>query len=520
MAAISPYTTAAALARPAPNYTPNILDKDRVQAYFTYADIFNNVPEAFSALLRSGDDELARRYIPAARAIVEATNRYLGLDLAWVPTVPADVTLADDVRDQTLALLDDIFKREEFNAKFMSLKRWFLIKGDALLHISVDPAKAQFTRLRITELAPEQYFPIFDAIDAERVIGCYVLTILTHEQEQVVQRLEYRRILNDEMAAQYGTPIGQVWTRIGFYELEGWDDRSPLTEDDLKPVPVPDWVGTVSEALTLQMQGGPMAASIQSLPVYHFRNNRRGTEPFGTSELQGLESILAGITQNATDEDMAAALMGLGMYATDSGHPTDENGNEVDWEVAPASIIELEDGKTIKRIEGLTTVQPIQDHIAFLKAEAQETSGVSDVAAGRVDVAVAQSGIALAIQMAPTIGKNQEKEEEFLAKLRQFMYDLLNGWLPGYEGVAFNGLVVSPSFGDPLPVNRKEEVEEVVAMVSAGIIDAAFGRELLAKKLGITFPADMETRMAAAAQATLDAEGARVDAAAQEGALA
>lgn len=517
MAAISPYTTAAALQRPAPNYTPNSLDKNRVQAYFTYADIFSNVRDAFLALLRSGDDELARRYIPAARSLIEATNRYLGLDLQWVPTVPADVTLDDEARTELLTILDSLFKREEFNAKFMALKRWFLIKGDALLHISVDPAKEQYTRLRITELAPEQYFPIYDAVDAERVIGCYIITILVNGQEQVAQRLEYRRMLTDEQSAEYGVPVGQIFTKIGFYEIDKWDDRAPLSEADLAELPPPSWIGPPSEALALQMAGGALAATVQSLPVYHFRNNRRGAEPFGTSELQGLETVLAGITQNTTDEDMAAALMGLGMYATDSGHPTDDQGREVPWEVSPASIIELEDGKTIKRVEGLTTVQPIQDHIQLLKAEARETSGVSDVAIGKVDVAVAQSGIALAIQMAPTIGKNAEKEVELRSKLDQFMYDLLNGWLPGYEGVPVTGLVVTSSFGDPLPVNRKEIVEEVTELVKAGIIDAEFARELLAKKLGITFPADIGARMEAAAKAVADAEGARLDAAANGG---
>lgn len=513
MAAISPYMTAKALARPAPNFTPNKLDAERVQAYFTYTDIFTNVAEAFAAMLRAGDDELARRYIPAARSIIEATNRYLAKDLAWVPEVPTTVTLSDDVRNQMINMLDDLFKREEFNAKFLALKRWFLIKGDALLHISVDPSKAQFTRLRITELAPEQYFPIYDAVDAERVIGCYVLNIIQHEQDFVAQRIEYRRILNDAMAAQFGGAIGQVYTKVGFYEVNGWDDRDPLTEADLKPMIPPDWLGAPSLTLQAQMVGGVLPPDIQSLPVYHFRNNRRGTEKFGTSELQGLETILAGITQNATDEDMAAALMGLGMYATDSGHPVDSQGNEVGWEVSPASIIELEDGKFLKRIEGLTTVQPIQDHIKFLKDEARETSGVSDVAAGSVDVKVAQSGIALAIQMAPTIGKNAEKEVELKSKLDQFMFDLLNMWLPAYEQIQATGLVVTSSFGDPLPVNRKEEVDEVAAMIQAGIIDAEFARELLSKKLGIVFPSDIEARMAAAAQNALDATGARLDAA-------
>jgi hypothetical protein len=56
-----------------------------------------------------------------------------------------------------------------------------------------------------------------------------------------------------------------------------------------------------------------------------------------------------------------------------------------------------------------------------------------------------------------------------------------------------------------------------VAMVGAKIIDAEFGRVLLAEGLGIQFPDDLTARMAAAAATELDAMGSRLDAAANGG---
>jgi len=511
--AVSPYATALKLARPAPDFTPQIPDKDRVQAYWTYSDIFTNVDEAFTALLRAGDDLKSRRYVPTARSIVEATNRFLGQGLEWVATIPPDVTITADDRDAQMAVLLDLFAREEFVAKFMAMKRWMLIKGDGLLHISADPAKAEGTRLRITELLPEQYFPIFDAVDAERVIGCYLVTQLVHGTDPAIaQRLEYRRILNDEMAAEFQGAVGGVFAKLGYYEKDGWDDRDPMTPADLKPIDPPAWI-TPSDSLTLALAGGVLPAQITAIPVYHFRNRRMGNQPFGLSELQGIESLLAGIIQNATDEDMAVALMGIGLYTTDSGHPVNANGDEVEWEIAPASVVELEDGKKFNKVDGVTTVQPILDHIDLLKSEARETTGTPDVAVGKVDVQVAQSGVALAIQMFPVTAKNQETEVELTAVLDHLVFDLINGWLPAYEAMQISGLVVTAVFADPLPVNRKETIDELVALSDAGIIDGVFAREFLAAKLGFKFPADMETRMADAAQAALDSQASRLDAA-------
>lgn len=512
MVAVSPYQTAVTLGRPAPNFTPNKNDIDRVRAYYTYSDIYTNVPEAFAALLRSEDDPKSRRYIPTARAIVEATNRFLGQGLEWAATIPADVTLSDEDRDIQMDNLDKLFTREEFTAKFLALKRWMLIKGDGLLHISADPLKAEGTRIRITEIMPEQYFPIFDAIDSERVIGCYLVTILENEGVSVAQRVEYRRILNQDMATEFGGPIGSVYFRLSFWEIDGWDDRLPLKEEDLKESDFPGWL-TPTEGTDAQMLGGVLPAQITSIPVYHFRNRRKGVEPFGVSELQGIETVLAGVIQNATDEDQAVALMGIGLYTTDSGRPRDEQGLEVEWEIAPASVIELVQGGKFDKVDGVGTVQPILDHIGMLKGETREVTGTPDVALGQVDVAVAQSGIALAIQMSPVTGKNAETEVELKAKLDQFLFDILNGWLPAYEGQPVTGLVVTAVFGDPLPVNRKEVIDEIKALTDAGIIDAEFAREYLTEKLGFQFPADMGARIAAAQQANLDAAGARMDAA-------
>lgn len=516
--AVNPYNTALVLNRPVPAVAVSTLDRARLQAYGTYADIFNNVEEAFSETLRDDVDTKAKRYALVARGIVEATNRYFCNGLDVVVEFPATVTAPPEGVAETVAALEALFTREEFPAKFASMKRWFLIKGDGILHISADPSKPEGTRIRITELEPDQYFPVYDPSDAARVTGAYVVTVLTKGNEEVAQRIEYRRIFTPEDSALYGnTPVGGIWTRLGFYEVGGWDDRFPeFTVTDLKPVGVPEWI-PVTEALALQMQGVALPSEITAIPLYHFRNNRTGNEPFGRSELQGVESLLGGVTQNVTDEDMAVALTGLGVYWTDSGKPLNADGTEGEWVIAPASIIELADGKKFGRADGITTVQPTSDHIDRLKQEAREATGVPDVAIGIIQTTEAESGISLAIKMSPMVAKNGEKETEVSGRLDQMLFDLWNGWYPAYEGLGANGAIIRSVFGPMLPTNRKEFLAEVVAMVGAKIIDAEFGRVLLAEGLGIQFPDDLTARMAAAAATELDAMGSRLDAAANGG---
>lgn len=513
---VSPYATAVALNRPAPTFinASQELDLQRVRAYWTYDDIYNNVKEAFDALLRTDEDVKGRRYIPYARAIVEGTNRYLGRDLTVTYEVPLD-SPADEVAQAELAAwVKALFDREQFVVKFAEAKREMLYRGDSFLQISADTSKEEGKRLRITLLDGSQYFPIFMGSDTERVVGCYIVTLLTSPDGQttVAQRERYQRILTEEDVAEVGdgAQIGGIYYRMEFFEMAKWDDRFPLTQEDLAPAQAPEWITWGEWHTSLAFVGFMLPAEIQAVPVYHFKNTNKG--PFGISMLQGLETVLAGITQGMTDEDMAIALSGIGVYWTDSGAPKNSQGQPVDWVIAPGSVMELEVGRKFGRVEGVSSVDPVQDHVNALKDSALESSGVPDIAVGKVDVQVAESGVALAIKMAPVMAANAEREDGMVAVLTQFLYDLLNGWAPAYEGrqPIEGSFVVSASFGDPMPVDRAAVIAEIVELITAKIIDAQFAQQYLAEKLGFNFPTDLLNRMASAETAALDAEAARL----------
>jgi hypothetical protein len=510
---VSPYATALALGRPKPTHVEDgFYNIDRISAYSTYADIWANIPDAFAALLRNGDDPKARRYIPLVRGLVEGINRYLAKDpeIVWTPIPGATVT--QDDMDAFTAQVNATLTREEFDIKFLAMKRWWLIKGDSLLALSADPSKEQGTRLRITEIPAEQYFPVHDPNDGERVIGCYLTSIVQDDDDDnIVQRIEYWKCNTQDRADQFGVSLGAIFYRLGFFELDGWDDR-PDVAADLKPVEPPQWAAAGVDPEADPFTGYALPASITSLPVYHFRNQRRGgiEGRYGTSEIQGLESILAGAIQNSTDEDMAIALLGIGVYTTDSGRPRDARGNEADWEMGPGTVLELEKDSKFNKVDGVTTVQPIQDHMTHLRGAAREAAAIPDIAAGTVDPNSTASGVALSIQFMPVLARNSEKEAELNSKLTQFLYDMVTMWFPAYEQITPPQVSPSLTFGNPLPLDRAAALKEIIDMVTANVVSREWAATAISERLGYTFPKNMQTAIVSEQSALLDASGARI----------
>lgn len=504
MAGVSPYETALDLKRPVPDWIKNPKDQARVQAYNTYWDIYWNVKDAFKVVLRDDrGNEISRRFVPAARTIVEATNRYLAKNPVITPsalaTNPDGTEVAADQATtiQLMGLIDNFAKREELYTKFASMKRWLLVRGDGLLHVTANPKKPEGQRLRLVEVDPASYFTIPDPLDVERVVGVYLVTLVEDDEgELIAQRQSYLK-----------TETGAVMTQLAFFERDAWDDRWPMTQNDLKPVAPPQRFATEAELLT----GFQLPPQITTIPVYHFKNRGTGDLLFGISELQGIETLLAGIIQTATDQDVTIAQTGIGIYVTSSGSPKSPTGEEEDWIIAPASVLELESHDDFfKRIEGVTSVQPLLDHAGMLEGQAKQTTGTPDIAVGSVEVQVAESGIALAIQMAPILSKNEETEIQLKSRMEQMLYDLANMWLPAYEGFSPNGVSLSFTFDDPLPVDRAAVLKEILDMVTAKVIPIAYAQKLIRDRLGYDIPADAVDQMAAENQTLLDSLGGRL----------
>lgn len=460
----TPYSTVMPLvsAQEKPTWVPQE-DQERIASYFKYDDIYWNMPDTFR-LAQRGDDQ-SPIYIPNPRTIVDTTAFYLlkGLKI----TVPGD----DSGKNKNLALaLNSFLKREKFYSRFKWAKHAGVARGDYILHITADPTKPEGERISINSVLPHMYFPVRDPDDDTKILKVHLAEQYKDERNRdVVRRLTYEY--------NYATDGTRTVLRTeGVFEVRDWFD--PLKAKQI-------------QALLKTEQLDP---SITTIPVYHFPNIHWDGEHFGSSELKGFETLFGAINQSISDEELALALEGLGVYATDASGPVDDDGNETDWEIAPARVMEVPPGAFFKRVEGVGSISPLQDHIGYLDGKLREGSGTSDVAVGQIDVQTAESGIALAIKFMPTMAKIEDRDTESLEILTNMFYDW-KFWWQVYEGDDFLDIDIVPILGEKLPINRTTILNELNNMLDRGVISKKFYRQVAEAKLEYEFPDDIEQQI-------------------------
>jgi hypothetical protein len=456
---------------PDPNLAANTADQERVQAYNAYEDIYWNRPQTFK-LVQRGDDDFPI-YLPSARRIIEATNRFLAV--GWDFVVGSKKGTSQE-QAATTDFLTTLFKREKVYTKFAAQKRYGLIRGDAIWHILADRTKPEGRRLTIQEVQPHHYFPIPNKEEPDRLDGVHLCNLVEDPRDktkQVARRQTYRRYLKPD-----GTY--QITSELSLWEIGKWDDRF-LEPGDLSRVSV------LRQEFTLE--------GINAIPVYHIPNYFFGVGKFGSSEVRGIEAVISAVNQSISDEQLTLVMQGLGVYATTAGPAVDEQGNPTNYEIGPARVLEIPAEGDFKRISGVSSVAPMIDHMSYMTDNAQLGVGVPDIAAGKVDVAVAESGISLRLQLAPILAKNSEKETDMLGTYDQMIFDICQQWLPTFEQF-FDSQEVGVSFqvGDPMPVNREQEIAEILLLMTPpapgvpALITLEMAIEKL-KKLGYEYPA-------------------------------
>lgn len=481
MADMTPYSTAKPFFGPLTTWVPPE-DAERIAAYQLYEGIYRNVPDAFKLVQRGS--EASPIYIPSAKTIVEAKNRFLAK--RWNYTLDPKLGSPAE-REAVGGALTTLFRRERIYSKFGTQKRYGLIRGDAVWHVVADPAKPPGRKLSLYEVDPAAYFPIEDPYNSDKVLGCHLATpVLLESGATSIKRQTYRKLDN-----------GGVSYELSWWEVGAWDDREG-SQQELKPareVPLGDFNRPVRPTA--------LPLTITSLPVYHVKNSRVPGASFGTSDLEGFERIIAGVNQAISDEELTLALEGLGLYATTSGPPVDDEGNETTWKIGPGYVVELDPDAKFDRINGVTSVTPLLDHIGYLERAMREAAGVPDIAIGNVDVQTAESGIALAFKMAPILAGNEEKEQELLGVMDHLLYDLVKMWLPTYEQLPAGFAQAVSIVDDPLPVNRAAVIQELTQLLATDppLISAEYARTVLSERLGYEFADELGATVVAEAAA-------------------
>lgn len=457
--AFSPYSTTTGLFGGLPTWM-NAYDAQRINAYQVYEQIYWNVPETFKLVLR-GEENASPIYVPTARTIVDTTNRFLCPSPAFI--IDPDMGTPEE-QEAARRMYSSLFRRERFWSKFQSNKLYGVMRGDWLWHILANPNKPPGRRIKIEPIDPAAYFPVTHPADPDVIIAVHIVEQVADEEGTIfIKRQTYQK--GADPVNNNGSDTN-IYNSIGLFATDKWEalDDSAIT---------------VVKPLT------KLPPQITAIPVYHIPNIEAPGDPYGSSELRGFERILAAVNQAVSDEELALALEGLGMYETDGGPPRDESGRITDWILGPGRVVEHGLGTKFSRVTGVNSVTPVQDHLKFLINALKEATAVSDSTTGHIDVAVAESGIARLLNMAPMLAKVEVRSESVSDVHHQMFWDL-RMWFAAYE--QFDTICIAqPVWGDPLPEDREAHIKEIIEIFNAGLADAEWARTELSK-YGYTFP--------------------------------
>lgn len=438
----------------------------RILSYQLYEQIYWNVPETFELIRRGSDSKPI--YVPSGKQIVETINRFTANDISVI----ADPQFgSESEQNEANSILTDFLRRERFYTKFGAAKRFGIIRGDWFFYLRADAERQDGARISLMEMDPASYFPITKQEDPDVVIGVHIVEPIDWGDETRIRRITYRKTTEE------GGP-SPISFEEAIFELDAWGGPDQ-DEEKIRQVHPPT----------------ELPSPIDSIPIYHIKNFVTPQDPYGSSELRGMERIIAAINQGITDEEVILALEGLGVYVTDAGQPEDDNGNPVPWNLGPGRVAELPEGKDLKRVQGAGSVSPIQDHLKYLHDQLDLATGTPAVAKGSVDVATADSGVALALKMGPILSRSEEKEDGVTDTMTRLLFDLRK-WFQAYEP-SLRGPMENirwiPQYGEKIPQNRKERFDELMSLAKADppVVSMRWIRSQL-KKLDYEFPDDTE----------------------------
>jgi hypothetical protein len=449
-------------------------DALRLMAYQVYDILYWNDVGNFQLTLR-GDEEFPV-YIPSARRIVNTFARYVGRD------VTLDIQATDSgMRDACKLELDNLFRRERFWTKFHHEKKSGSIHGDWVIMLIGDPNKPEGQRISIKMVEPGKYFSLTNPEDDSERWGAQIMELVHVGDKDYVKVQEWLKVqhpnhqnYNPEAALEQPVPI--QYSQI-LYELDNFQD--------------------LEKRKTFRVDRQPeLLDGITALPLYHIRTNSDPNAKYGVSDLRGIERIFLAINQTATDQDVALALAGLGMYASDSSPVDPVTGQATDWIIGPKRVVEVPEGGKFERVSGVASVEPSIQHMDYLQEQAQSLFGINEIALGNVEVNVAESGIALALRMGPLYDASADRDREIGDILTQMFYDLVTMWFPTYERKQFGDSVVLPFFPPKVPVDKAAELERLNQLWTSGAISLLwYWEQLVALGYDID-PVKMQAEMA------------------------
>lgn len=467
----TPYATAMPYITSALDGWTDEYDAQRLASYDLYDDLYNNDPTRYLVMLRGQDEDPI--LLPTAKRIINTLARYVGIDWGYALDPDAGTDTEQTAVKQALATL---FKRERVLSKFASSKKEWLRRGDWIWYLTADEDKPEGKRISLNTLDPRMYFPIFDESNLSRLSGADIIEETMVDEEPALKVQRWIKPNHPDHPDYDISPTPEdafIWYSVTIYKVEDFGDEEKRQIIE-QPVPPTELTG------------------IPTLPLYHIKNNESTDDPFGRSDLSGLESVIAGINQSISDEDLSLAMSGLGQYWTDSGAPRDDAGNIENWKLGPARVIEVDEDSKFERVDGINSVDPFQKHVEYLESQAYGVNGITNIALGSQGANIQESGVALALRMSPLFDAAAEKDELIHAVMDQMFHDLAY-WFEAYEKIVFGDVVVNSvtSDSDRLPFDRATRWSELMEGYKEGVFSLEFVLKVLQEDFGYDFDSDM-----------------------------
>lgn len=460
MATATKYTTAMQLSGALPGWVTDKLDQERLASYDIYDDMYHNNPDTFVAMLRGTDD--LPILVPTAKSVIKTMGRYVGRGFGFT------VKKTKGTPEQQLAAMDwygSLYTREEILSKFARGRKELLRRGDLFWYLSADTAKPEGTRISVNTVDPRSVFWILQDDDPDIKLGVMIVETFMSGDKVAIKR--------------------QRWLKPGHPEHPSFGNNEAPIAYDAVQLEADKWDTDEAKVIQMTRPLELLPPLITKLPIYHMKNDAEDDTAYGSSELRGIERVIAAINQGVSDEDLTLAMGGLGMYKSNSGGPVGDDGSaDSDWIIGPGRVIE---DSSFERVNGVQSIEPSLNHIKYLSGEIDAVAGITDVTRGEVTAQVAESGVALAIRMAPTVDMAEEKDIHIKDVFDHLLYDL-KAWFKTFEGVDFADVEIVTAFGDKMPRNRDAEVKEMLSLKEAGLLPTAVCVQILQDKYGYVLP--------------------------------
>src|SRR6185312_9566561 len=425
-------------------------------------------------------------YVPNGRIVVDTISHYL---LKGLLIKLEDVEKNKKENDDLQAFL----KREVFYPRFHTAKHSGCIRGDFVLHMTADPDKPEGKRISLTSVHPGKVLRKFDDDDGEHITEVWIVEPYVNPADK--DKLLVRRL-------HYWYEIGKVSTNTDDPDTpvppdlelaQAGKDRYVWSEEEILVQNDKLWTDQ-EEVYKVLNAGDQLPDQINHIPVFWFKNIAMDGQPFGSSDMRGMERVMRGVSQQITDLNVALALDGLGQFVTDAPPPTGPQGQELPWNIEPGQVLEVPNGNFMKRIDGVTSVTPSLDAVKYAENKIKEASGISAAAMGDAPPAVASNPMALAVNFLPTASKVQERDLFGIAKLEHIFW-MWTQFREAYEGEAWpDGLEICVEVGDKLPKDRTERINELNNMLDRDVISIEYYRQEVSL-LGYEFPDDIQDQI-------------------------